>query len=184
MLDNGLIQFEVIGKFGEVVRCRSLQDAKLGSRRHVNLPGAETDLPSTGKDKKDALVGIECDHDFFALSFTRDGDAIDLFRSFLRENNSSSQIIAKIEDQQGVKNLEEIITAADGLMIARGDLGIECAFEELPIIQRNTVGFCQSEETGDRSNPHARVDDPVPVPTRAEISDIANSLTKVLIVLC
>ena len=78
----------------------------------------------------------------FALSFTRDADAIDLFKSFLSDNNSTAQVIAKIEDQQGVSNLEEIVTAADGLMIARGDLGIECPFEELPIIQRKSVGIC------------------------------------------
>ena len=107
------------------------------SRRHVNLPGIETDLPSlTEKDKKDSLVGIECKHDYFALSFTRDADSIDLFRHFLRENGSDAQIIAKLEDQQGVSNIEEIISASDAIMIARGDLGIECAFEDLPVIQR------------------------------------------------
>ena len=117
-----------------------LEDALLKSRRHVNLHSIETDLPSlTEKDRLDSLVGIECEHDFFALSFTRDADAIDLFKSFLKDNGSNAHVIAKIEDQQGVQNLEEIITASDGLMIARGDLGIECAFEELPIIQRKSV---------------------------------------------
>ena len=143
LLDNGLIPLLVVETSPKRVRCRVLQDAELKSRRHVNLPGIETGLPSiTEKDRLDTLVGIECQHDFFALSFTRDADAIDLFKSFLKDNKSSAQVIAKIEDQQGVSNLEDIVSAADGLMIARGDLGIECPFEELPIIQRKSVGIC------------------------------------------
>ena len=121
LLDNGLIPLLVVETSPKYVRCRVLQDAQLKSRRHVNLPGIETGLPSiTEKDRLDTLVGIECEHDFFALSFTRDADAIDLFKSFLKDHQSSAQVIAKIEDQQGVSNLEEIITASDGLMIARG----------------------------------------------------------------
>ena len=180
LLDNGLIPLEVIGKTPDSVRCKVLQDATLGSRRHVNLPGAETDLPSiTQKDKKDSLVGIECKHDYFALSFTRDADAVDLLRSFLRENGSDAQVIAKIEDQQGVGNLEEIISASDALMIARGDLGIECAFEELPIIQRRAVGACQARGKPVIVATHlleSMIDSPVP--TRAEISDVANAVNE------
>ena len=83
LLDNGLIPLKVIESSPKNIRCKVMQDAKLKSRRHVNLPGVETGLPSlTQKDRKDSLVGIECKHDFFALSFTRDADAIDLFRSF------------------------------------------------------------------------------------------------------
>ena len=180
LLDNGLISLEVVEKSEGVIRCAVLQDCSLGSRRHVNLPGIETDLPSiTQKDRQDTLVGIECKHDYFALSFTRDGDAIDLFRSFLRENNSDAQIIAKIEDQQGVSNLDEIISASDALMVARGDLGIECAFEELPIIQRRAVGACQSRGKPVIVATHlleSMIDSPVP--TRAEISDVANAVNE------
>ena len=83
LLDNGLIPLLVVETSPKYVRCRVLQDAQLKSRRHVNLPGIETGLPSiTEKDRLDTLVGIECEHDFFALSFTRDADAIDLFKSF------------------------------------------------------------------------------------------------------
>ena len=180
LLDNGLIPLEVVGKTPDSVRCKVLQDATLGSRRHVNLPGAETDLPSiTQKDRADSLVGIECKHDYFALSFTRDADAVDLLRSFLRENGSDAQVIAKIEDQQGVGNLEEIISASDALMIARGDLGIECAFEELPIIQRRAVGACQARGKPVIVATHlleSMIDSPVP--TRAEISDVANAVNE------
>ena len=180
LLDNGLIPLEVFEKTPDSVVCKVLQDAILGSRRHVNLPGAETDLPSiTQKDRADSLVGIECKHDYFALSFTRDADAIDLLKSFLSENGSDAQVIAKIEDQQGVGNLDEIISAADALMIARGDLGIECAFEELPIIQRHAVGACQSRGKPVIVATHlleSMIDSPVP--TRAEISDVANAVNE------
>lgn len=180
LLDNGLIPLLVVEPSAQRVRCRVLQDAELKSRRHVNLPGIETGLPSiTEKDRLDTLVGIECDHDFFALSFTRDADAIDLFKSFLRDNHSNAHVIAKIEDQQGVSNLEEIVTAADGLMIARGDLGIECPFEELPIIQRKTVGICLSMGKPVIVATHlleSMIDSPVP--TRAEVSDVANAVNE------
>ena len=178
LLDNGLIKLLVIESNEKKVRCKVLQDSILKSRRHVNLPGIETDLPSlTEKDKKDSLVGIECNHDYFALSFTRDGDSIDLFRHFLRENGSDAQIIAKLEDQQGVSNIDEIISASDAIMIARGDLGIECAFEDLPVIQRKTVGSCLSNGKPVIIATHlleSMIDSPVP--TRAEISDVANAV--------
>ena len=180
LLDNGLIPLKVIESSPKNIRCKVMQDAKLKSRRHVNLPGVETGLPSlTQKDRKDSLVGIECKHDFFALSFTRDADAIDLFRSFLKENGSDAKIIAKIEDQQGVSNLSEIVSASDAIMIARGDLGIECAFEDLPIIQRKTVGVCLANGKPVIIATHlleSMIDSPVP--TRAEISDVANAVNE------
>ena len=180
LLDNGLIPLSVVESSPEQIRCLVQQDATLKSRRHVNLPGIETGLPSlTQKDRQDTLVGIECKHDYFALSFTRNADAIDLFRSFLKENQSDAQIIAKIEDQQGVSNLDEIITASDALMVARGDLGIECAFEELPIIQRRAVGACQSRGKPVIVATHlleSMIESPVP--TRAEISDVANAVNE------
>ncbi len=180
LLDNGLIPLLVVEISPKKIRCRVLQDAELKSRRHVNLPGIETGLPSiTEKDRLDTLVGIECEHDFFALSFTRDADAIDLFKSFLKDNNSNAQVIAKIEDQQGVTNLEEIVSAADGLMIARGDLGIECPFEELPIIQRKSVSICLSKGKPVIVATHlleSMIESPVP--TRAEISDVANAINE------
>jgi pyruvate kinase len=180
LLDNGLIPLLVVETSPQQVRCRVLEQAELKSRRHVNLPGIETGLPSiTEKDRLDTMVGIECEHDFFALSFTRDADAIDLFKSFLKDNQSSAQVIAKIEDQQGVSNLEEIVTAADGLMIARGDLGIECPFEELPIIQRKSVGICLAKGKPVIIATHlleSMIESPVP--TRAEISDVANAINE------
>ncbi len=180
LLDNGLIQLKVINSSKEKIRCEVQGDAILKSRRHVNLPGIETGLPSlTEKDRRDSLVGIECNHDFFALSFTRDADAVDLFRSFLRDNGSDAQIIAKLEDQKGVANIDEIIQSADALMVARGDLGIECPFEELPIIQRKAVGSSLSAGKPVIVATHmleSMIDSPVP--TRAEISDVANAVNE------
>ena len=141
------------------------------------MPGIETGLPSlTEKDRRDSLVGIECKHDFFALSFVRDADSIDLFRSFLKDNGSDAQVIAKLEDQKGVQNLKEIIQAADALMVARGDLGIECPFEELPIIQRKAVGSCQAAGKPVIVATHmleSMIESPVR--TSAEISEVANA---------
>ena len=180
LLDNGLIQLEVIDSSTERIRCQVQQDAVLKSRRHVNLPGIETGLPSlTEKDRRDSLVGIECTHDYFALSFTRDADSVDLFRSFLRDNGSDAQIIAKLEDQKGVINVEEIIQSSDALMVARGDLGIECAFEDLPIIQRKAVGACLAAGKPVIVATHmleSMIESPVP--TRAEISDVANAVNE------
>jgi pyruvate kinase len=180
LLDNGLIPLSVIKSSPDQIRCQILQDSILKSRRHVNLPGIETGLPSlTEKDRKDSIVGIECKHDYFALSFTRDADSIDLFRSFLRENGSDAQIIAKLEDQKGVSNIDEIIAASDAIMIARGDLGIECALEELPIIQRKTVGACLASGKPVIVATHlleSMIESPVP--TRAEVSDVANAVNE------
>jgi pyruvate kinase len=180
LLDNGLIPLLVDESSSDVIICQVLQDSTLKSRRHVNLPGIETGLPSlTEKDRRDSMIGIKCEHDFFALSFTRDADSIDLFRSFLRENGSDAQIIAKIEDQKGVKNIEEIIQASDAIMVARGDLGIECAFEDLPIIQRKAVGSCLAAGKPVIIATHmleSMIESPVP--TRAEISDVANAVNE------
>ena len=180
LLDNGLIQLLVLKSSPKKIRCRVLQDAILKGRRHVNLPGIETGLPSlTEKDRRDSIVGIECEHDYFALSFTRDADSIDLFRSFLRENGSEAQIIAKLEDQKGVSNIDEIISASDAIMIARGDLGIECPFEDLPIIQRRTVGACLASGKPVIVATHlleSMIESPVP--TRAEVSDVANAVNE------
>ena len=180
LIDNGLIPLLVIESSSKQIRCKVIQNSILKSRRHVNLPGIETGLPSlTEKDKRDSKVGIECKHDFFALSFTRDADAIDLFRRFLQDNGSDAHIIAKLEDQKGVTNIDEIITASDAIMIARGDLGIECPFEDLPIIQRKTVGACLMNGTPVIVATHlleSMIESPVP--TRAEISDVANAVSE------
>lgn len=178
LVDNGVIRMEVLEKNEARIRCRVLTPGTLGSRRHINLPGVRVNLPPlTEKDKRDVKVAVEEGIDFIALSFVRDKSDIILLRKLLKELNSSAAIIAKIEDQQAIRNLDEIILESDCLMVARGDLGIECPYEELPIIQRRAVKTC------------LRVGRPViiathmlesmihaPMPTRAEITDVANAV--------
>ena len=180
LIDNGMIQLEVLERDGATLHCRSLNEGTLGSRRHINLPGITTSLPSfTQKDRKDATLGIELGMDYFAMSFVRQADDIDLMRRFLSEHNHKARIIAKIEDQSAIENLEEIIRASDGLMVARGDLGIEVPFERLPIIQRRAVNLCLEIGRPVIIATHL-LESMVssPVPTRAEITDVANGVNE------
>jgi len=143
LVDSGLIRMKVQESTEKYIRCQVITPGKMGNRRHINLPGIHVDLPSlTEKDKSDIKFGITQDIDFFALSFVREAADIDLLRRFLSENNSKAKIVAKIEDQTAIRNLEPIIKASDGLMVARGDLGIECPFEELPVIQKRAIRIC------------------------------------------
>jgi pyruvate kinase len=178
LVDSGLIRLEVVEKFPARVRCRVTVPARLTSRRHLNLPGAKVNLPAiTQKDRADIEVGIAEGVDFFALSFVREATDVDLLRRFLTEHKSSARIIAKIEDQTAITNLDEIITAADGLMVARGDLGIECPFEDLPIIQRRAVQQCIIHRKPVIVATHM-LESMIhsPIPTRAEVSDIAHAV--------
>ena len=178
MVDNGNIHMKVLAKKENRVQCEVLTRGVLGSRRHINLPGVKVNLPPmTEKDLKDIVVGVETGVDYFALSFCRERSDVDAMRAELKRLGSDAHIIAKIEDQHAVKHVKEIIDAADAVMVARGDLGIECPMEELPIIQRRIVKTC------------LQVGKPVivathmlesmitnPLPTRAEITDVANAV--------
>ncbi len=177
LVDSGLIRLEVLETHAARVRCRVNISGLLSSRRHLNLPGVKVNLPPlTQKDRGDIEVGIAEGVDFFALSFVREANDLDLLRRFLSEKKSSARIIAKIEDQSAIENLDEIIAAADGLMVARGDLGIECPFEELPIIQRRAIHQCITHRKPVIVATHM-LESMItsPVPTRAEVSDIANA---------
>lgn len=177
-VDNGLLKFKIIGKTDSRVQCEVLIGGELGSRRHINLPGVKVNLPAiTEKDKGDIRVGMEAEVDQFALSFVREATDIDTLREYLVSLGKQSKIIAKIEDQSAISNLDEIIQAADCLMVARGDLGIECPFEELPIIQRRAVKKCLQMGKGVIVATHmleSMIDNPVP--TRAEVTDVSNAV--------
>jgi pyruvate kinase len=178
LVDNGLLRLEVLTKDEARIRCRVLIPGELKSRRHINLPGVKVNLPSfTEKDRADATVGLEEGIDFLALSFVREAKDVELLRTFLGERKSKVRIIAKIEDQSAITNLEEIIEACDGLMVARGDLGIECPFEELPVIQRRAVRACLAHGRPVIVATHM-LESMIsqPVPTRAEITDVANAV--------
>jgi pyruvate kinase len=178
LVDNGLIRLEVLEKDDAHIRCRVLIPGELKSKRHINLPGVKVNLPSfTEKDRADTLVGIEEGVDFIALSFVREAKDIEGLREFLHANKSKAQIIAKIEDQSAIENLEEIVKITDALMVARGDLGIECPFEELPIIQRAAVHACLTHGKAVIIATHM-LESMIssPMPTRAEITDVANAV--------
>jgi pyruvate kinase len=178
LLDNGAIQMKVLGKSGNKVECEVLTEGTLGSRRHINLPGVKVNLPAlTAKDLQDVALGLELGVDFIALSFVREARDLLQLRQLFPQQGRHPSVIAKIEDQEAVKNLDAIIAEADGIMVARGDLGIEIPYEELPIVQRRIVKHC------------LRVGKPVivathmlesmiesPMPTRAEVTDVANAV--------
>lgn len=177
-VDNGLINFEVLEKQGEQMVCRVLDGGKLGSKKHVNLPGIKVNLPAiTAKDRADILFGLEHDIDFVALSFVRSADDIDELRELLGSKAKSVQIIAKIEDQEGVSNIHKIVRVADGVMVARGDLGIETNLADLPNVQRRIVHACAKQ--GKRCIVATHLLESMienPIPTRAEVTDVANAI--------
>src|SRR2546421_421485 len=178
LLDNGAIQMKVLAKQGNKVECEVLTEGTLGSRRHINLPGVKVSLPAlTSKDLADVELGLRLGVDSIALSFVREAKDVQQLKAVIEHSQHRPLIIAKIEDQQAVKNLGEIVAEADAIMVARGDLGIEVPYEELPIIQRKIVKTC------------LRVGKPVivathmlesmiesPMPTRAEVTDVANAV--------
>src|SRR5262249_950925 len=140
VIDNGQIKMRVVSSSATRVECEVLTPGTLGSRRHINLPGVNVRLPAlTEKDRADVALGVELKVDFVALSFVRKPEDIALLRSLFGAGSGRPQIVAKIEHEMAVHHAEAIARASDALMIARGDLAIECPFQELPIIQRRLV---------------------------------------------
>ncbi len=178
LVDNGVIQLLVLEKRHHRIRCKVLTTGTLGSRRHINLPGVRVNLPPlTQKDMDDVRVGAEVSVDFVALSFARQRSDVEELRRVMQMLESKAQIVAKIEDQSAVRDIDEMIHAADGIMVARGDLGIECPMEELPIIQRKIVKQCLRYGKPVIVATHmleSMIENPVP--TRAEITDVANAV--------
>lgn len=177
-VDNGLINLEVLSKEERQMQCRVLDGGMLGSKRHVNLPGVRVNLPGiTEKDKRDILFAIEQEIDFIALSFVRDTKDIDELRELLGSKAEKIKVIAKIEDQEGVNNLESIVDSADGVMVARGDLGVEIPIEKLPRVQRRIIRSCA--QRGKRVIVATHMLESMienPIPTRAEVTDVANAV--------
>ena len=178
LIDNGLIRMVVVSRDERTLVCRVTTPGKLGARRHINLPGVDVNLPSlTEKDERDIRTGVDAGCEFFALSFVRRADDILALRALLESLGSTARIIAKIEDQSGLRNVDDIVRVADAVMVARGDLGIEIAYHTLPLVQTQIVELC------------LRYGKPViiathllesmisaPFPTRAEISDISTAV--------
>jgi len=178
LVDSGLIRLKVVEKFEDRVVCIVSIGGILGSKRHINLPGVVVKLPAlTAKDEMDLTAGAEAGMDFVAMSFVRQASDIQEMRDFLKSVDSKARVIAKIEDQAGVRNLEAIIKATDGVMVARGDLGIEIPFQELPLVQRDIVEGCRKEGKPVIIATHlleSMIESPIP--TRAEISDVSNAV--------
>ena len=177
-IDNGLLNFQVLAKDKENLKCKVLDGGTLGSKRHVNLPGVRVDLPSiTKKDRKDITFAIKHNVSFIALSFVRSAKDVVTLRSILKRTKSQIKIIAKIENQEGLDNIHEITQAADMVMVARGDLGIETDLADLPNIQRRIM--YASAKWGRRSIVATHLLESMinnPTPTRAEVTDVANAI--------
>lgn len=179
LIDDGLIELRVKGKSGNDILCTIVNGGELGERKGVNVPNVSVKLPAiTEKDKEDIKFGVEQEIDFIAASFVRNAECILEIKAYLRMLGAPYiPVIAKIENAEGIRNIEEILRAADGIMVARGDLGVEVPAEELPYLQKKMIQQC---------NKHFKVvitatqmlDSMIrnPRPTRAEVTDVANAV--------
>ena len=178
LLDDGALEFIVEAKENEKLLTTCQNSGKLGSRKSVNVPGVRIDLPSlTEKDRRNILHIIPQNIEFIAHSFVRNKKDIQEIQEILDEHKSNIKIIAKIENQEGVDNIDEIIEACGGIMIARGDLAIEVPAEKVPNIQRMIIKKCIAAKKPvivATQMLHTMIENPLP--TRAEVSDIANAV--------
>ncbi len=179
LIDDGLIGLTVTGVQGTEIECQIVNSGQIKSKKGVNVPGVAISLPGiTEKDANDIVFGIEQGVDFIAASFVRKASDVLEIRELLEKHNASHiQIISKIENQQGVDNLDEILEVSDGLMVARGDLGVEIPAEEVPLVQKSMIQKCN--RAGKPVITATQMLDSMqrnPRPTRAEASDVANAI--------
>ncbi len=178
LFDDGALDMEIIAINGPAVIAQVTNDGVLGSHKSVNVPGRHIDLPAlTEKDKYNILLAIEKDIDFIAHSFVRSAADVKAVQDILDSHHSDIKIISKIENQEGVDNIDEIIDASYGIMIARGDLGIEVPIAQIPGIQRRIIHKCIQKKKPvivATQMLHTMINNPRP--TRAEVTDIANAV--------
>lgn len=178
LIDDGLIEMQVEEITDTDIVCRVLNGGFVSNHKGVNAPGATLSMPFISEvDKQDILFGIEMGYDFLAASFTRSKEDVLAVRAILNEHNSPMKIIAKIENMQGIQNLEEILEAADGIMVARGDMGVEIPMEEVPVIQKKMIKMAVNK--GKHVITATQMLESMiknPRPTRAETTDIANAI--------
>jgi pyruvate kinase len=175
---DGLIDLEVESVEGPDVRCVVVSGGALGSRKNVNIPGVRVNLPAiTEKDRTDILFAIEEGMDFIAASFIRRPGNVEEIQQILREHESPIRVIAKIEDQEGLDNIDEIIRVSDGIMVARGDLGVQLAVEDIPLAQKRIIAKCNTHHKPVITATQM-LDSMIhnPRPTRAELTDVANAI--------
>ncbi|MDR1018779.1 MAG: pyruvate kinase [Lachnospiraceae bacterium] len=179
LIDDGLIELTVEKIVGSDIVCRIDNGGSLGERKGINVPNVPIKLPAiTDKDKADIAFGVEQDIDFIAASFVRNADAILEIKALLKSLNAPYiPVIAKIENAEGIKNIDEIIRAADGIMVARGDLGVELPPEEVPYIQKTIIQKC-NENYITVITATQMLDSMIrnPRPTRAEVTDVATAV--------
>lgn len=178
LFDDGELDMKVMDIEGPTIVAQVQNDGVLGAHKSVNVPGEHIALPAlTEKDYQNILLAIEEDIDFIAHSFVRSADDVLAIQKILDEHNSDIKIISKIENQEGVDNIDEIIDASYGVMIARGDLGIEVPIERIPGIQRQIIRKCVMNKKPvivATQMLHTMIKNPRP--TRAEVTDIANAI--------
>ncbi len=179
LIDDGLIELEVEAvENGTDIVCRVLNGGELGMRKGVNVPNVKIKLPAlTEKDKEDIRFGIAQGFDFIAASFVRTADAIYEIKKILEEEGARMGVIAKIENAEGIENLDAIIEASDGIMVARGDMGVEIPPEQVPFIQKTIIRKC-NEACKPVITATQMLDSMIrnPRPTRAEVTDVANAV--------
>lgn len=178
LLDDGLITLEVTGIKDKDIVCKVVNGNYINSRKSVNVPDVSLSLPSmTDKDMQDLLDGIENDLDYISVSFVRRKEDVLAIRKIINEHNSKMRIISKIENKEGINNFDEILEASDGIMVARGDLGVEVPFAEVPVAQKmmikKTLAQGKVVITATQMMESMTTN---PNPTRAEVSDVANAI--------
>ena len=178
MLDDGLIKLRVTNVTDTDITCEVLNSGKIKTKKGVNVPGVHLSMPYLSqRDRDDIIFGVQQGFDFIAASFVRTAQDVYDIRNLLNEYDSNIRIIAKIENREGVNNIDSILAAADAVMVARGDLGVEIDFTELPGIQKSVIdrsfSFGKPIVTATQMLDSMMVN---PRPTRAEISDVANAI--------
>ena len=179
LVDDGAIEFEVVEIKDKDIICKALNTGRLGSRKTVNVPGLKLNLPALSpKDIDDITKGIKAGFDFIAASFVRRASDVQEIRKLLNDNGGERvQIISKIESQEGIDNFEEILALSDGIMVARGDMGVEIPMEQVPVVQKHFIKRCNA--VGKPVITATQMLESMtsnPRPTRAEVSDVANAV--------
>lgn len=178
LLENGLMEIEVISKEEDGVTCRINNGGVLGNKKSLSVPGVHLDMPFiSSQDREDIIYACNHEADFLALSFVSTKEDVLKVKEIVKENHANVKIISKIESTTGIDNLEEIAEVSDGIMVARGDLGVEAPMEDLPILQKKIIDVCHrygkfcivATEMLESMKKNAR-------PTRAEVSDVANAV--------